>query len=87
LKLSHIIRRYRGNLYYAQNVNDIEQILMNVGLPNISLIVVTDGERILGFGDLGADGMGIPVGSWRFMWRGRVSSASTLPVWYRCWHQ
>jgi malate dehydrogenase (oxaloacetate-decarboxylating) len=81
LKLSHIIRRYRGIYITPQNVNDIEQILMNVGLPNISLIVVTDGERILGFGDLGADGMGIPVGKLALYVAGAgIHPASTLPV-------
>jgi malate dehydrogenase (oxaloacetate-decarboxylating) len=81
LKLSHIIRRYRGIYVTPQNVNGIEQILQNVGLPNVSLIVVTDGERILGFGDLGADGMGIPVGKLALYVAGAgIHPASTLPV-------
>jgi malic enzyme len=62
LELSHIIRRYRGVYITPSNVDSIEHILTSVGLPNISLIVATDGERILGLGDLGADGMGIPIG-------------------------
>jgi malate dehydrogenase (oxaloacetate-decarboxylating) len=81
LKLSHIIRRYRGLYVTPHNVNDIEQILLNVGLPNISLIVATDGERILGFGDLGADGMGIPVGKLALYVAGAgIHPASTLPI-------
>jgi malate dehydrogenase (oxaloacetate-decarboxylating) len=81
LKLSHIIRRYRGLYVTPHNVNDIEQVLLNVGLPNVSLIVVTDGERILGFGDLGADGMGIPVGKLALYVAGAgIHPASTLPI-------
>jgi malate dehydrogenase (oxaloacetate-decarboxylating) len=81
LKLSHIIRRYRGLYVTPHNVNDIEQILQNAGLPNISLIVATDGERILGFGDLGADGMGIPVGKLALYVAGAgIHPASTLPI-------
>jgi len=81
LKLSHIIRRYRGIYVTSRNVNLIEHILESVGLPNISLMVVTDGERILGFGDLGADGMGIPIGKISLYVAGAgIHPASTLPV-------
>ncbi|MGD0946959.1 MAG: NAD-dependent malic enzyme [Candidatus Binatia bacterium] len=81
LKLSHIIRRYRGIYVSPRNVNWIEHILESVGLPNISLMVVTDGERILGFGDLGADGMGIPIGKISLYVAGAgIHPASTLPV-------
>jgi malate dehydrogenase (oxaloacetate-decarboxylating) len=81
LKLSHIIRRYRGIYVTPRNVNLIEHILESVGLPNISLMVVTDGERILGFGDLGADGMGIPIGKISLYVAGAgIHPASTLPV-------
>ncbi|RPH96539.1 NAD-dependent malic enzyme [candidate division KSB1 bacterium] len=81
LKLSHITRRYRGIYVTAANVNSIESILENIGLPNISLMVVTDGERILGYGDLGADGMGIPVGKIAlYAAAAGIHPASTLPV-------
>jgi malate dehydrogenase (oxaloacetate-decarboxylating) len=81
LKLSHIIRRYRGIYVTPRNVHVIEHILESVGLPNVSLMVVTDGERILGFGDLGADGMGIPIGKIALYVAGAgIHPASTLPV-------
>ncbi|MFZ5432135.1 MAG: oxaloacetate-decarboxylating malate dehydrogenase, partial [Calditrichota bacterium] len=81
LKLSHIIRRYRGIYVTPGNVNMIERILESVGLPNISLMVLTDGERILGYGDLGADGMGIPIGKVAlYVAAAGIHPASTLPV-------
>lgn len=81
LKLSHIIRRYRGAYVTSRNVVTTERILKNVGLPDISLIVVTDGERILGYGDLGVDGMGIPIGKTAlYVAAAGIHPASTLPV-------
>lgn len=81
LELSHIIRRWRGIYVSPTNVDNIEQILTNIGLPNISLIVATDGERILGLGDLGSDGMGIPVGKIAlYVAAAGIHPASTLPV-------
>jgi malate dehydrogenase (oxaloacetate-decarboxylating) len=81
LQLSRIIRRWRGIYVSPANVDNIEQILKNIGLPNISLLVATDGERILGLGDLGADGMGIPVGKIAlYVAAAGIHPASTLPV-------
>ncbi len=81
LELSHIIRHFRGIYVTPKNVNSIEQILQNIGLPNISLIVATDGERILGYGDLGADGMGIPIGKIAlYIAAAGIHPASTLPI-------
>jgi malate dehydrogenase (oxaloacetate-decarboxylating) len=62
LKMSHILRQYRGVFISPQNISHIDDILNGLNRPDLSLIVATDGERILGLGDLGSDGMGISVG-------------------------
>ena len=81
MMLSHITREYRGIYISPDNIANIDAIFRDVSLPDVNLIVVTDGERILGLGDLGSDGMGIPVGKINlYVAAGGLHPACCLPV-------
>ncbi|NIF22839.1 MULTISPECIES: NAD-dependent malic enzyme [Pantoea] len=80
-QFSEIYRRARGVFISYPNRAHIEDMLQNATKQNVKVIVVTDGERILGLGDLGIGGMGIPIGKLSLYTAcGGISPAYTLPV-------
>jgi malate dehydrogenase (oxaloacetate-decarboxylating) len=80
-QFSHIYRRPRG-LFISYPLRDsIAQLLRNRPNQDVDVIVVTDGERILGIGDQGAGGLGIPIGKLSlYTLIGGIRPERTLPI-------
>ncbi len=79
-RFSHIYRRPRGLFLSYPDRESLTQIFANVP-DGVDVIVVTDGERILGLGDQGAGGMGIPIGKLSlYSLCGGIHPGRTLPI-------
>ncbi|HIP75886.1 MAG TPA: NAD-dependent malic enzyme [Psychromonas hadalis] len=80
-QFSHRYRRARGLFISYPNRDHIDDILNNATHHNVKVIVLTDGQRILGLGDQGIGGMGIPIGKLSLYTScGGISPAYTLPI-------
>ncbi|MFR0717776.1 NAD-dependent malic enzyme [Enterobacterales bacterium BD_CKDN230030183-1A_HGKHYDSX7] len=80
-EFSRIYRSYRGVFISYDDRDRIDEILNNVTKDKVKVIVVSDCERILGLGDQGVGGMGIPIGKLSLYTAcGGISPAYTLPV-------
>jgi len=80
-QFSHIYRRPRGLIISYPLRDSIPALLRNHPNPDVDVIVVTDGERILGIGDQGVGGLGIPIGKLSlYSLIGGIHPSRTLPV-------
>ncbi|WP_078947615.1 NAD-dependent malic enzyme [Streptomyces griseus] len=80
-RFSEIYRRPRGLFLSYEDRHRFREILRNRPHPAVDVIVVTDGQRILGLGDQGVGGMGIPIGKLSLYTAiGGIHPARTLPI-------
>ncbi|HEY2469227.1 MAG TPA: NAD-dependent malic enzyme [Terracidiphilus sp.] len=80
-QFSHIYRRPRGLVISYPLRDSIPALLRNRPNPEVDVIVVTDGERILGIGDQGVGGLGIPIGKLSlYTLIGGIRPERTLPI-------
>jgi malate dehydrogenase (oxaloacetate-decarboxylating) len=80
-QFSHIYRRPRGLIVSYPLRDSIAEILRNRPNSEVDVIVVTDGERILGLGDQGVGGLGIPIGKLSlYSLIGGIHPSRTLPI-------
>jgi malate dehydrogenase (oxaloacetate-decarboxylating) len=80
-RFSHIYRRPRGLIASYPLRDSIAEILRNRPNPEVDVVVVTDGERILGLGDQGVGGLGIPIGKLSlYSLIGGIHPSRTLPI-------
>lgn len=80
-KFGSQFRRARGMYFSTADRGEMSAMVWNWPAPELDVIVVTDGSRILGLGDLGCHGMGIPIGKLSlYVAGGGIHPARTLPI-------